>query len=362
MRLLLAGGGTGGHLFPAVALARELLDQEPQSRVLFVGTARGLEQRLLPKLGLPLATLDMVGMVGRGWRGRLQVVPKLGKSLVQSWRILNRFRPDLVIGVGGYASVPLLLAALCRRIPCLIHEQNAVPGVSNRLLGRFVGRICLSFPDSEGYFPAAKAVVTGNPLRQELETLPARLSERDQLLIFGGSRGAAALNRTVSAMLPVLADWKQTPGILHQTGEEDFQSVRDAYRQAGFPEARVVPFIEDMAQAYRDATLVVCRAGATTLAELTTCGRPAILVPFPHATGGHQMINARTLEKAGAARVIDQANLTPQGLAKHIEELLGDRSALQEMADRGRRLGMPGAARRILDEGRTLLGRSTAEA
>lgn len=355
MRLLLAGGGTGGHLFPAVALAQELCSQDSQAKVLFVGTARGLEQRLLPKQGWPLATLDMVGVVGRGWRGRLQVVPKLGKSLIQAWRILGKFRPDLVIGVGGYASVPLLLAALGRRIPCMIHEQNALPGVSNRLLGRFVQRICLSFPDTRGQFPAAKVVVTGNPLRQELESLPAELSGPDQLLIFGGSRGAAALNQTLCDMLPLLSEWPKVPAILHQTGEQDFQQVRASYRQAGLENVRVVPFIEDMAQAYRESTLVICRAGATTLAELTVCGRPAILIPFPHATGEHQLVNARTLEQQGAVRVIEQSELTPEQLAKEIQALLADRPGLRLMAENSRRIGLPGAARRILDEGRKLL-------
>lgn len=356
MRLLLAGGGTGGHLFPAVALAQLLLRKDHDAKVLFVGTERGLERRMLPKLGLPLETIDMVGVVGRGWRGRFQLVPKLMKSLSQARRILKDFAPELVVGVGGYASVPVLLSAKWLGIPYVIHEQNAIPGLSNRLLGRWAQLVCLSFPQSAKGFSAGKTIVTGNPLRTGFEDIAETIPQRKTLLIFGGSRGAHAINQAVVKMLPILKSWEQEPFILHQTGDEDIHEVQQAYRDADYEHARVVPFIEDMAQAYRQACLVICRAGATTLAELTVCGRPAILVPFPFAAADHQSANAKMLKDAGAARMIPQKELTAAVLAEEVKVLLSDFSRLQEMGRKGRRLGMPHAAERILEECSSLVG------
>ena len=362
MRLVLAGGGTGGHLFPAVALAQTLLAQDSGSEVLFVGTERGLEQRMLPKLGLPLETVDMVGLVGRGLKGKLQIVPKLVKSFVQSRRLLRRFQPDCVIGVGGYASVPVLLAAKTMGVPYLIHEQNALPGLSNRLLGKNAELVCLSFPDSGEGFRGATTLVTGNPLRPGLETIAPELPEPGSLLIFGGSRGARAINQAVMEMLPRLREWPECPRILHQTGEEDLEDVRRAYLDAGFDPGQVVAFIDDMATAYTSASLVICRAGATTLAELTASGRPAILIPFPYAAADHQTANARALEQAGAACLLAQSELTPERLAEQVKALLADRQKLQNMAECGRKLGLPGAAERILAECRRLLDGQVTEA
>ncbi len=354
MRLLLAGGGTGGHLFPAVALAQLLLKQEATAAVQFVGTEQGLEARLLPKLNLPLQFVAMAGVVGRGWRGRLEMLPRLLKSLLQARAILNDFRPDLVVGVGGYASVPVLLMARLLGIPYLIHEQNAIPGLSNRLLGRWAKLICLSFPQTAG-FDRSKTLLTGNPLRPGLEEVAVPLPQAGKLLIFGGSRGARAINQAVMQLLPLLNDWPQRPEILHQTGAEDLQQVRQAYDAAGFDPQQVVPFIEDMAAAYAACKLVVCRAGATTLAELTVCGRPAILIPFPYASGDHQTANAKALVVAGAAKLLPQSELSPQQLATTIKPLFFDLTQLQQMADKGRTLGQPGAAERILSECRKLI-------
>ena len=356
MKLLLAGGGTGGHLFPAVALAQLLLEQDSGSAVQFVGTERGLEKRLLPKLGLPLATVDMVGVVGRGWRGKLELLPKLLKSLFQANIIIRNFKPDVIVGVGGYASVPVLLMAKMRGIPYLIHEQNAIPGLSNRLLGKWAKLICLSFTESGAGFNSAKTVVTGNPLRPGLDNVPTEIPQPGKLLIFGGSRGARAINQAVVDMLPLMNKWAIKPEILHQTGEEDFHQVQQAYRDAGFDVNQVVPFIDDMLSAYSEASLVICRAGATTLAELTACGRAAILIPFPHAAGDHQTANAMTLERAGAAKMLPQTELTAERLAAMVKELLENRKALQNMAEQSRSLGTPGAAGRVLDECRRVLG------
>ncbi|MFO7578532.1 MAG: undecaprenyldiphospho-muramoylpentapeptide beta-N-acetylglucosaminyltransferase [Pelovirga sp.] len=355
MRLVLAGGGTGGHLFPAVALGQLLQEQDPAASLLFVGTQRGLEYRLLPQLGLELATVDMVGVVGRGWRGKLEMVPKLVRSLVQARRILSAFKPDLVVGFGGYASVPVLLAAKTKGIPYLIHEQNAIPGVSNKLLARGSERICVSYGESQRYFASGKVRVTGNPLRRGLDRLPEELPAAGTLLVFGGSRGARAINQAVAGALTELRSWPQPPRIVHQTGEEDFARVKAAYAAADYANATVLPFIDDMAQAYASARLVICRAGATTLAELTVGGRPAVLIPFPHAAGDHQSANARTLEDAGAAVVLPQRDLTPLRLATEIRILLEDHQELQRMALRGRMIAQPDAAQRVLDECRGVL-------
>jgi UDP-N-acetylglucosamine--N-acetylmuramyl-(pentapeptide) pyrophosphoryl-undecaprenol N-acetylglucosamine transferase len=357
MRLLLAGGGTGGHLFPAVAIAEELFRLDAQAEVLFVGTERGLESRLLPKLGLSLATVDMVGVVGRGWRGKLQLLPKLIKSLGQAHKIFNDFHPDLVIGVGGYASVPALLVAKLKGIPYLLHEQNAIAGLSNKLLGRGAARVCASFESSCADFPAAKVVVTGNPVRPALEQVASALPQPGTLLIFGGSRGARAINQAVIEMLPLLQQWSQRPRILHQTGEDDFAMVQQAYRAVGLDEKWVVPFIDDMASAYAEAGLVVCRAGATTLAELAVCGRPAILIPYPFAAADHQTANARALEQGGAAQLLPQSELTAVDLLARIRGLFEERQLLEQMGLNSRKLGQRGAAGRILQECRTLLQR-----
>lgn len=361
MKMLLAGGGTGGHLFPAVALAQQLLAQDPGAKVLFVGTERGLERRLLPKLGLPLATVDMVGVVGRGWKGRLEIVPKLVRSLFQARRILKDFGPDVVVGVGGYASVPILLAARLGGVPYLIHEQNAIPGLSNRVLARWARLVCLSFPGSGEAFQRTPTLVTGNPLRPGFDKVAEKIGEQGHLLVFGGSRGARAINRAVVDMLPILKAWENRPRIYHQTGDEDFDEVEQAYRAAGYDQARVVPFIDDMAEAYDQARLVICRAGATTLAELAACGRPAVLIPFPYAAADHQTANARMMESAGAARVLIQDELSAEALAAQVEKLLGDHAVLQSMADEGRKLGQPEAAGKILDQCRELMKQTNPE-
>lgn len=350
MKLLLAGGGTGGHLFPAVALAQGLLQRNAEASVQFVGTERGLEARMLPKLGLPLATVDMAGFVGRGLVGKLQIVPKLLRSIRQARNILRQFQPDLVIGVGGYASVPVLLAAKMNGIPYLIHEQNAIPGLSNKLLARWAQKVCLSFPGSEENFPASRTLFTGNPLRQGLDVIAEELPENGTLLIFGGSRGAQAINRTVMEMIPTLIENNPELRILHQTGENDLEAVRNGYSAAGLDPQQVVPFIDDMSSAYTDAKLVICRAGATTIAELTASGRPAILIPYPYAAGDHQTANAKALDEAGAACLLPQSEMTAAGLAELVSGLIADRQKLNQMAANGRKLGQPGATQRILDE------------
>ncbi|APG25362.1 MAG: undecaprenyldiphospho-muramoylpentapeptide beta-N-acetylglucosaminyltransferase [Syntrophotalea acetylenica] len=357
MRLLLAGGGTGGHLFPAVALAQRLIEQDPTAQVLFVGTTRGIEARVIPALGMPLRFIDIRGFVNRGLLGKLGMVPCLVRSVWQGLRILREFRPDVVLGVGGYASAPLLVAARLKGIPAVIHEQNAWPGLTNRLLGRWARCVCLSFSEAERAFHRATTIVTGNPLRKGMEASSPPGGDQPELLIFGGSRGARAINDAVLAALPLLSRWRQRLTIVHQTGSEDLQRVQKGYAEAGWPQATVVPFIDDMASAYTRAHLVVCRAGATTLAELAACGRAAILIPYPHAAGDHQTINARAMARKGAALVLPQPDLTAEHLASLVSDLLDNRSQLMNMAAAARSLGIAGAADRILNVCRSVYDR-----
>lgn len=349
MRMLLAGGGTGGHLFPAVAIAEELLRQESDAAVRFVGTARGLEARLLPQLGLPLDLIDMAGLVGRGVRGALELGPKLLRSLRQAFAILKDFRPDVVVGVGGYASFPVLLAAKLKGIPFVLHEQNARAGLSNRVLARFAGRICLSLRGSGEGLPQDKLVLTGNPLRQGVMAVRAELPQDGKLLVFGGSRGAHAINELLIESLPLLRARGIEAAVMHQTGEADAARVEAAYLDKGIGGVEVQPFIADMGAAYAAAKLVVCRAGATTIAELCACGRPALLIPFPHAAADHQTANARALENLGAACLLPQKELTAEVLATRIAELWLDRPRLEAMASAARQQGCSDAAAQVVN-------------
>lgn len=348
MRLLLAGGGTGGHLFPAVAIAERLLAAEPGAATLFVGTAKGIEAEVLPKLGLSLKTIDIAGFVGKRLGAKLALVPKLLRSIRQSLRILDDFRPDVVLGVGGYASAPVLVAAKQRGVPFVIHEQNAYPGLTNRLLGRWAARNCLTFAEAAKHFPAGSTELTGNPVRVGMHACPPLAEGDPRLLVFGGSRGARAINDALLAALPHLEKWHGRLRIRHQTGRDDIGRVADGYRRAGWSEAEVLPFIDDMAGAYADAHLVVCRAGATTIAELTVVGRPALMIPFPFAAGDHQSANARAMAEKGAALHLPQSELTGERLAILLDGLLGDLRRLQEMAGAARSLGRRDAADRVL--------------
>ncbi len=354
MKILLAGGGTGGHLFPAVALAEQLLSETSDAEVLFVGTSRGIESRVIPQRGWPLRTIDISGFVGTGWRRKFLLLPKLVRSLRQSLQILNEFQPQVVVGVGGYASGPLLAAARIKRYPILIHEQNAQPGLTNRLLGRWVDRICISFPRSAKSFPAGRTVFTGNPVRQSIsECRPLPLGP-PHLLVFGGSRGARAINDAMVAALAHLEGLRERLTGEHQAGEEDLERVREGYRRAGWDPEFVVPFIDDMAAAYDRAHLVLCRAGATTIAELAACGRPALMIPYPYAAADHQSTNAAALARRGAAMQLPQQELTPEKLGHLLKEVLADRDLLVSMAGAAHALGRRDAAAAILKECRSI--------
>jgi len=355
MRLLVAGGGTGGHLFPGLALVEEVKTRHPRNDVLFVGSARGIEAREVPKAGYPLQIIDVGPLKRMGVTGLIRGLLRVPRAFWQSVRILRQFDPDVVIGVGGYSSGPVLLAAWLMRKPTAIQEQNALPGFTNRTLGRFVDAIFIAFPQAEAKFPARKTHLLGNPIRRAfldnyLHTKPA--SDRLSIFVTGGSQGAHVLNLRLAEALEVLAPQiGPRLQVLHQTGVKDQpeMAARYAKLESTGLQAQAVAFIDDMPRAYAGADLLVCRAGATTIAELTVCKKPAILVPFPFAADDHQTVNARSMVEAGAAVLLPEKDLTAQKLAGEIRTLEADRNRLGRMSRASGVLGRPEAAREIAD-------------
>jgi UDP-N-acetylglucosamine--N-acetylmuramyl-(pentapeptide) pyrophosphoryl-undecaprenol N-acetylglucosamine transferase len=348
MRVILAGGGTGGHLFPGLAVAREFQRRDAMTGILFIGTAQGIEARALPREGFKLELLSVKGLKGRGARGLLDALYGVPASLWRCLKIIGEFRPDIVIGLGGYASGPMLLAAALRRIPRAIMEQNLRPGFTNKLLARFVHRVFTSYADSANFFAGCKVTETGNPVRwRSLPALPK--SERFTLFVFGGSAGARRINFSVVDALKLMDDLAPRIRVIHQTGQADLAAIKEAY--AGLPfDAEVTPFIENMDEAYALADLVVCRSGATTVAELTAFGKAAILVPYPYAIYDHQRGNARALEARGAAEMILDQDLNGEKLAARLRFYFASPERLAGMAQAARAMGRPEAAARIVDE------------
>jgi UDP-N-acetylglucosamine--N-acetylmuramyl-(pentapeptide) pyrophosphoryl-undecaprenol N-acetylglucosamine transferase len=350
-RLLIAGGGTGGHLFPGVAIAEELRAREPDATITFVGTRRGIEARVLPDLGWTLELIDVSGLKTVGALGALRGMARLPRAYWQARRLLKRLQPDAVIGVGGYASGPVVLAARMRGIPTAICEQNSIPGFTNKLLGRLVRRVFLSFEGSKRFFKATKIVMAGNPVRRELvQRLLAAAPATDgpvHVLVSGGSLGAVAVNELAAAALAVLA--KEHPlSIVHQTGEKDLEATRARYAASGVT-ADCRAFIKDMAAAYQAADLVIGRAGATTVAELAIAGKPAVFIPYPFAADNHQELNALEMTDRGAALMFRQAELTPAALADALRPLLADPAKRAAMGAAMKALAKPGAAAAVVD-------------
>jgi UDP-N-acetylglucosamine--N-acetylmuramyl-(pentapeptide) pyrophosphoryl-undecaprenol N-acetylglucosamine transferase len=354
LSILIAGGGTGGHLYPGIAVARELLARVPDATVTFVGTAAGIEARVIPREGFPLELIRSAGLKGKSilalGRG-LMLVP-LG--LIDAARVLGATRPSVVIGVGGYSSGPVVMLAAVRGIPTLLMEQNAMPGLTNRSLARFVRAAAVTYEAAVPFF-GRKAFVAGNPVRPEFFGTQGAYDEHSRppgaarILVFGGSQGAHAINMAMVEAAARLAAAAPRLAITHQTGERDVEVVRDGYRRAGL-EARVEPFLFAMDREMKSADLVICRAGATTLAELTAAGRPSILIPLPTATDDHQRRNAEALVSEGAARLIEQRELTGERLAGELVALAGDPRARLEMGSRARRMARPDAAKVIVDK------------
>lgn len=350
-RIAIAGGGTGGHLFPGIAIAEEFLKRDSKTGIIFIGTQKGIESKLLGQLGYELKMIDVEGVKGQGGKALIRGAYQIPKSMWQSRRILKQFRPDIVVGVGGYASGPAVLAAHFMGIPTVIAEQNAIPGITNKILGSFADKIFVTYAQTQTSFPQKKVIVSGNPVRAALvANRDGEKGKKDyrQLLIFGGSQGAEAINKSIMDMLPQLQSMKNEIRVLHQTGARQLEEVTKAYEQFGI-QAKVTPFIVEMAKAYEDADLIICRAGATSLAEITAAGKAAILIPYPRAANDHQLKNAEAMASSGAAILIQQKELSSGKLFGVIEELLRNEQKLHQMEENSLKLSRVDAAKTIVE-------------
>ncbi len=350
MRIIIAGGGTGGHVIPALAIAQQLKKQFG-AEVLFIGTARGIETRLVPQAGFPLQLIRVGALKNVSLMTRAKTMFDLPRAIAASSRMLSDFDPEVVIGVGGYASGPAMVAAIRRRLPTLAFEPNVVPGFANRMIARWVSAAAVHFEDTCQYFPHSR--VTGVPVRAAFfsipsKAIPAHSGSVPTLLVFGGSQGARAINQAMIESLPGLRD--KVPGVhvIHQTGERDYDRVLAAYQQSGIS-GEVHKFIDDMPATFARSDLLVCRSGASTVGEITAAGKPAIFVPFPAAADDHQNVNARALERAGGAIVVEESNLGAAYLVETIVALIGDSRRLQSMSSAAKSLAHPKAVEEIAE-------------
>jgi len=342
MKAAIVGGGTGGHVIPALSIARELR-QRYNAELIFIGTSRGIENRLVPQAGFELRLVEVGQLKNVSIMRRLRTLTDIPRAVFTCRKIFSEFQPNVVIGVGGYASGPGMLAAVLMRIPTLAFEPNLVPGFANRMVSRFVSAAAVHFEETRRFFRNAR--LTGVPVRQEFfSILPRTFSPPGSMLVFGGSQGARVLNQTMIDAIPV---WKELGvQIRHQTGERDFERIDAAYKEAEFP-AQVSRFIDDMPSAFAQADLVICRSGASTAAEITAAGKAAIFVPFPFAADDHQLKNAEALEKAGVARLIRESELTSARLGDTVSELLGNPETLSEMSANAKKLSHRDASHEI---------------
>ncbi|MBS1792938.1 MAG: undecaprenyldiphospho-muramoylpentapeptide beta-N-acetylglucosaminyltransferase [Acidobacteria bacterium] len=347
MKVLIAAGGTGGHIYPGIAVAKEISRRDPASEVLFVGTARGLETKIVPGNGFQLSLIKSAGLKNVGFVGKLKGLLILPQSFLEARRLIRDFRPDAVVGAGGYVSGPVLLTASLMRVPTLVMDSNALPGFTNRRLAPFVTKAALTFEEALPYF-GKKGLVTGNPVRQEFfDIAPKERGETVNLLIFGGSQGARAINNAMTDALGLLPADKLR--ITHQTGESDFEKIRELYARSEFKTADVRPYITNMVDEFAKADLVVCRAGATTCAELAAAGKAALMIPLPTAADDHQRKNAEALQAAGAAKVILQRDLAGESLANEILSLIESGERITAMETAARRLARRDAAEATVD-------------
>jgi UDP-N-acetylglucosamine--N-acetylmuramyl-(pentapeptide) pyrophosphoryl-undecaprenol N-acetylglucosamine transferase len=349
--LMVAGGGTGGHIYPAIAIAREYLARDEARGVVFVGTEKGLEKTIVPKAGFPLEFIDVGGLKGKGGLDLIRNVVRVPKGFTQAWKLIGKHKPSVVLGVGGYSSGPVLLAAKLRGVPTIVHEANAFPGLANRALARIVTTVAVAFAEAGPRMKRKDAVVTGNPIRKEFFETNRQppTANRQRLVLFGGSQGSRILNDTMTGALLFLARMKDTLEIVHQTGPHELEKVQSAYRASAFANARVVPYLDPIVDEIAAADVVVCRAGAMTIGELAAIGRGAILVPFAAATNNHQELNARVVERAGGAVVITENELSPERLAGAITEILADPQRAARMGAVAKTLAMPDATKTIVD-------------
>lgn len=349
MKVLIAAGGTGGHIYPGVAVAKEIMRRDAASEVLFVGTTRGLETKIVPENGFQLSLINSIGLKNVGVVGQLKGLAILPKSFVEARKLLKEFKPDVVVGAGGYVSGPVLLIASFMHIPTLVMDSNALPGFTNRRLARFVDKAALTFDEALPFF-GNKGIVTGNPVRSEFFDIePKSRGAEAHVLIFGGSQGARTINNAMTDALFHLEKAKGRLKITHQTGEADFSNIRELYDRSEFQDADVRPFISDMYVEFGKADLVICRAGATTCAELAAAGKASIMVPLPSAADDHQRKNAEAFVNAGAAKMLIQADLGGERLAKEILSLADAPETIIQIEEAARKLGRRDAAKATVD-------------
>ncbi len=355
MKVIIAGGGTGGHLFPAISIAEEILGRNGGNEVLFVGTRHGIERRILPEKGYAVEFINLRGLVGKSVSEMTKAAASLPGAMASSLKILRRFRPDAVIGVGGYASGPTLLCACMNRIPTAVCEQNSVPGLANRILSRFVAKIFITFEESKEHLPTRKTVLTGNPIRRDIARGATEKRTRQNtprnIFVLGGSQGARKLNEIVPLSLGKLGT---EVNVAHQTGEIHAESVKETYRKLGIA-AEVFGFTDRISLIYEKTDLVICRAGSGTLSEITAFGIPSVLIPLAASAHDHQLKNARILESNNAAVVVEEKELSVDGLCTVMERIL-EKSELERMAVNSKKLARPHAAREIVNEIEQLIG------
>jgi len=355
--IIIAGGGTGGHLFPGIAVAQEFMARNPCNRVLFISTGNAMERSVLAKAGFRLKTIAAGGIKGRGIFNQIISMLKIPWGIAVSVRTIRAFHPDVVLGVGSYSSGPVVMGAWLMGIKIALHEQNILPGMTNRMLSHFARRIFVSFENTCAPFNRAKVCVSGNPVRKEILALRAdpkafgtalQQKDRFRVLIIGGSQGAHRINMAFIEALAHLKD-KGRYYFVHQTGIQDEAALKQAYQETGV-DGSVAPFFDDMARQYQQADLIVCRAGATTVAEISVAAKGVIFIPFPYAADNHQELNARALSETGAAEIMLEKNLDGRGLAQRIEHYAANPEALKRMSLKAGALGRPDAARTIVDE------------
>jgi UDP-N-acetylglucosamine--N-acetylmuramyl-(pentapeptide) pyrophosphoryl-undecaprenol N-acetylglucosamine transferase len=375
VKIIIAGGGTGGHLYPGIAVAEEFIKrgsektgqgqkkqktnffvQISKENIIFVGTIKGIESKVIPKEGFNIKFLRAEGVIGKSFLKKIKALFIFLLSLFDAYKILKETRPDIVIGVGGYASVSIVLVASLLRIPTIILEQNTTPGLANRILSRFVDAIAITYQESMLFFPKNKIFLTGNPIREKVLKGNAALAykifslneDKFKIFIFGGSLGASSINNYVCEALNHLLDLRKKIQFLHQTGEKDYEKVKNVYNKLGF-KGVVLPYIYEMAEAYKIADIVISRAGASTLSEITALGKPAILIPYPYAASNHQEKNARKLQEIGAARMILEKDLSAEVLAKAIRELFENERLRKDMQKIAAAFGKINAAAEVVD-------------
>ena len=345
MKVLIADGGTGGHIFPALAVADELSKRPEVKGILFTGTPAGMESEIVPRHNYPLQLINVGGLIGKGWMTKMKTFAQLPFAYLKSRRILNAFQPSVVIGFGAYASGPVLVAAHHKHVPILLVEPNAIPGFTNRQALKYAAAVATGFADTGGVF-GGKAIATGTPVRALKTVQPQK--QKFTVGIFCGSQGAQAINQTVVASLPELAKIQDRFHLIHQTGKRDFETIKKEYDRIA-PFFEVTAFVHDVETFYGRCDMLLCRAGAVTLAEITALGKAAILVPLPTATHNHQEFNARSLADRGAARLMLQKDLTPESLLATVREFLDNPEKLAAMSDASKALGKPDATKNVVD-------------